>query len=164
MTTATGHTVVDSPVGPLTLVASGHALSGVHMAGQRHRPPDSAYGPRRDDLLPDARGQLAAYFTGELTEFDLELRLEGTEFQRRVWSALLSVPFAATVSYGQLAATAGRPGAARAVGMAVGRNPVGIVVPCHRVVGADGSLTGYGGGLDRKRWLLGHEAAVAAGR
>jgi methylated-DNA-[protein]-cysteine S-methyltransferase len=122
------------------------------------------YGPaprpnwRRDDaaLEPAAR-QLAAYFAGERTSFDMPLDLHGTEFQRRVWQALLAIPFGETTSYGEIARRIGAPSAVRAVGGAVGRNPISIVVPCHRVVGSNGSLTGFGGGLDRKRWLLSHE-------
>jgi methylated-DNA-[protein]-cysteine S-methyltransferase len=106
------------------------------------------------DAFPDAVAQLHAYFAAELTEFDLRLRLEGTDFQRTVWAGLCAIPYGETSSYGELAARIGRPKASRAVGLANGRNPVAIVVPCHRVIGASGSLTGYGGGLDRKRMLL----------
>lgn len=98
--------------------------------------------------------QLGAYFAGELTEFDLELELVGTDFQRRVWAALQTIPYGQTASYGEIAERIGAPGAARAVGLANGHNPISIIVPCHRVVGATGSLTGYGGGIDRKRFLL----------
>lgn len=148
------HTVVDSPVGPLHLVATGGLLSGLYLAEQRHRPDASSFGSRDDAPFGRATEQLAAYFAGELTSFDLTLHLEGTAFQRRVWAALCDIPYGETWSYGQLAAHIGSPGASRAVGLANGRNPVAIVVPCHRVVGADGTLTGYGGGLDRKRLLL----------
>ncbi|MFG3116050.1 methylated-DNA--[protein]-cysteine S-methyltransferase [Streptomyces sp. NPDC048197] len=152
------HTVLDdTPVGPLTLVAAGDALTGLYMTDQRHRPPQETFGaPADPDDPPFAAAalQLRAYFRGELTTFDLPLSLRGTPFQRRVWAALCTIPYGETRTYGQLAALLGTPGAARAVGLANGRNPVGIIVPCHRVVGADGSLTGYGGGLDRKRRLL----------
>ncbi|WP_078971008.1 methylated-DNA--[protein]-cysteine S-methyltransferase [Streptomyces chattanoogensis] len=155
------HTVLAAtPVGPLTLVALGDALTGLYMTDQRHRPPQETFGaPAAPDDPPFAAAiaQLHAYFRGELTTFDLPLELRGTPFQRRVWAALCTIPYGTTVSYGELAERLGAPTAARAVGLANGRNPVGIIVPCHRVVGADGSLTGYGGGLDRKRRLLAFE-------
>ncbi|MGY5132740.1 methylated-DNA--[protein]-cysteine S-methyltransferase [Streptomyces nigrescens] len=155
------HTVLDAtPVGPLTLVAAGEALSGLYMTDQRHRPPQETFGdPADPDEPPFAEtiAQLQAYFRGELTTFDLPLALHGTPFPRRVWAALCAIPYGETVSYGQLAERLGAPSASRAVGLANGRNPVGIIVPCHRVVGANGSLTGYGGGLDRKRRLLAFE-------
>lgn len=157
MTTTTAtrvHTTVDSPVGPLRLVATDGVLSGCYLDGQRHRPDDAAFGVRDDGPFAEAAAQLADYFAGARTAFDLPLRLEGTAFQRRVWDALRTIPYGETWSYGQLAAEIGSPGASRAVGLANGRNPVAIVVPCHRVVGADGRLTGYGGGLERKRALL----------
>lgn len=151
------HKVVPSPYGPLTLVADDGVLCGLYMAGQRHRPAEETFGPRDDSLLAAAEDQLEAYFHGELKEFALELRLAGTPFQRSVWSMLRSIPYGETRTYGELAEALGNPAASRAVGLANGRNPVGIIVPCHRVVGADGSLTGYGGGLDRKRRLLDFE-------
>ncbi|MEU2767807.1 methylated-DNA--[protein]-cysteine S-methyltransferase [Streptomyces diastaticus] len=151
------HTAVDSPCGPLTLVATGGVLSGLYMAGQRHRPAQEEFGPRDDSPFGEAADQLAAYFAGTRTDFDLELRLDGTPFQRSVWEQLRTVPYGRTRTYGQLAEALGRPGASRAVGLANGRNPLGIIVPCHRVIGASGSLTGYGGGIDRKRALLAHE-------
>ena len=124
---------------------------------------DQTYQPDRADWSPDPRAfddtveQLIAYFAGELTDFDIEFELRGTEFQRRVWKALLTIPYGETRSYGEIADQIGAPGSARAVGWANGHNPIAIVVPCHRVIGANGSLTGYGGGLDRKRTLLGLE-------
>ncbi|MFF3541935.1 methylated-DNA--[protein]-cysteine S-methyltransferase [Streptomyces platensis] len=155
------HTVLDdTPVGPLTLVATGASLSGLYMTDQRHRPPQETFGDPADPGEPpfaETIAQLRAYFHGELTTFDLPLALRGTPFQRRVWAALCTIPYGGTVSYGQLAERLGTPSASRAVGLANGRNPVGIIVPCHRVVGANGSLTGYGGGLDRKRRLLAFE-------
>ena len=159
------HTVVDSPVGPLTLVAADRVLSALYMTEQRHRPPSEVLGEPAED--PDgepfaaASRQLREYFDGERTEFDLELALDGTEFQRRVWSALRNIPYGQTISYGQLADQIGQPSASRAVGLANGKNPIGIIVPCHRVVGADGSLTGYGGGIERKRFLLAHEQRIS---
>ncbi|MFH8568616.1 methylated-DNA--[protein]-cysteine S-methyltransferase [Streptomyces sp. NPDC017993] len=160
------HTVLDgTPVGPLTLVAEGAALTGLYMTDQRHRPPQETFGlPADPREAPFAAtiAQLQAYFRGELTTFDLPLALRGTPFQRRVWAALCTIPYGRTLSYGRLAERLGAPSAARAVGLANGRNPVGIVVPCHRVVGANGSLTGYGGGLDRKRQLLAFEREDSA--
>ncbi|MFJ8198396.1 methylated-DNA--[protein]-cysteine S-methyltransferase [Streptomyces sp. NPDC096152] len=156
------HTVIDSPYGPLTLVADDGVLSGLYMAGQRHRPAEETFGERaRLAALDAAEEQLEAYFAGRLTEFTLELRLDGTPFQRRVWEQLRSIPYGLTRTYGDLAEALGNPGASRAVGLANGRNPIGVIVPCHRVVGADGSLTGYGGGLDRKRRLLDFERGAA---
>jgi methylated-DNA-[protein]-cysteine S-methyltransferase len=107
--------------------------------------------------LREAVRQLAEYFAGDRRKFDLPLRLEGTDFQRRVWQVLTEIPYGETWSYGQLAQRIGNPKGCRAVGLANGRNPISILVPCHRVIGADGSLTGYGGGVERKRWLLAHE-------
>jgi methylated-DNA-[protein]-cysteine S-methyltransferase len=156
------HTVVDSPVGPLTLVAVDGAIAGLYMDGQRHRPPEESFGEPEAALFIEAANQLQAYFAGRLTTFDLPLTLAGTPFQRRVWSALRGIPYGTTVSYGKLADWIGQPTAARAVGLANGRNPIGIIVPCHRVVGSAGSLTGYGGGLDRKRYLLGLERRIRA--
>lgn len=145
-------TQVDSPLGPLTIVAEEHALVGLYMVGQRHRP-DLPF-DLDDGLLPDLREQLEAYFRRELKDFDVPLALAGTPFQQAVWQGLRQIPYGETWSYGQLADKLGKPGASRAVGLANGKNPVGIVVPCHRVVGSTGSLTGYGGGLERKQWLL----------
>ncbi|GAA3756248.1 methylated-DNA--[protein]-cysteine S-methyltransferase [Streptomyces tremellae] len=155
------HTVIDSPLGPLTLVAADGALSGVYLDEHRHMPPRDTFGPRSAEPFGEATAQLAAYFSGELRVFDLPLHLEGTPFQRRVWSELTRIPYGETRSYGELAAALGSPGASRAVGLANGRNPVSIVVPCHRVVGSTGSLTGYGGGLANKRRLLALEAGHA---
>lgn len=150
----TSHTVVDSPLGPLTLRAEDGVLSGLYMTEHRHGPAPDTLGTRDDDGLPGVREQLASYFAGELTAFDLPLAVRGTAFQQRVWAALREIPYGATTSYGELAGAIGRPSAVRAVGLANGRNPVSIVVPCHRVVGAGGALTGYGGGVERKRALL----------
>ncbi|MEU5717634.1 methylated-DNA--[protein]-cysteine S-methyltransferase [Streptomyces sp. NPDC020403] len=156
-TTTRQHTVVDSPYGALTLVATGGVLSGLYMTGQRHRPPEETFGDPDDRPFTETVRQLDAYFAGELTEFDLPLHLHGTAFQREVWAGLRRIPYGGTRSYGELAADLGKPGASRAVGLANGKNPVGIIVPCHRVIGASGSLTGYGGGLERKRRLLAFE-------
>jgi methylated-DNA-[protein]-cysteine S-methyltransferase len=159
------HAVVDSPVGPLTLVAADGALIGLYMTGQRHLPPPgAAFGEPAEDPgagpFATASRQLREYFDGERTAFELTLTLLGTAFQRRVWAALRDIPYGQTVSYGQLADRIGQPSASRAVGLANGKNPVGIIVPCHRVVGADGGLTGYGGGIERKRFLLALEQRV----
>ncbi|WP_285486542.1 methylated-DNA--[protein]-cysteine S-methyltransferase [Amycolatopsis taiwanensis] len=159
------HTIMDSPVGPLTLVAAGGALTGLYMDRQRYRPSEETFGDRDDEPFAGAIRQLEEYFAGERTDFDLDLAPRGTPFQRTVWAALREIPYGETVSYGELAGLIGRPGSARAVGAANGRNPIGIIVPCHRVVGSTGDLTGYGGGLDRKRHLLDFErrAAVMSG-
>lgn len=160
------HTVIDSVVGTLTLVAEEGAIVGLYMDLQRHRPDDDELGepnPRGREVEPfkAAADQLDAYFAGELTRFDLPLAPHGSEFRRRVWAALQEIPYGRTESYGELAGRIGSPGGARAVGLANGKNPIGIIIPCHRVVGADGSLTGYGGGLDRKKQLLDLELAVS---
>ncbi|MFF0794043.1 methylated-DNA--[protein]-cysteine S-methyltransferase [Streptomyces spiralis] len=156
------HAVVGSPYGPLTLVAEDGLLCGLYMTDQRHRPPEETFGACAATAAFDAaEEQLRAYFTGELKEFTLELRLHGTPFQRRVWDQLRTIPFGETRTYGELAGALGSPGASRAVGLANGKNPIGIIVPCHRVVGADGGLTGYGGGLDRKKRLLDFESGTA---
>ncbi|WP_432056319.1 methylated-DNA--[protein]-cysteine S-methyltransferase [Streptomyces sp. bgisy022] len=152
------HTVIDSPYGPLTLVADDDGvLCGLYMTEQRHRPAEETFGDRDDTPFAEAREQLSAYFAGELKEFTLPLRPHGTPFQRRVWDELRRIPYGETRSYGQLADALGSPKASRAVGLANGRNPIGIVIPCHRVIGASGSLTGYGGGLERKQRLLDFE-------
>jgi methylated-DNA-[protein]-cysteine S-methyltransferase len=156
------HTVIDSPYGPLTLVADDDGLlCGLYMTDQRHRPPEEDFGERDETPFSEASDQLQAYFAGELKEFTLELRLHGTPFQRTVWDQLRGIPYGETRSYGDLADALGNPGASRAVGLANGKNPIGIIVPCHRVVGANGSLTGYGGGLDRKKRLLDFESGAA---
>jgi methylated-DNA-[protein]-cysteine S-methyltransferase len=154
---------VDSPIGRLRLVASDDALVGVHFP---ELPPaaidaSTARDDGRHPVLSRARDQLAEYFAGERPAFDLPLSPRGTDFQEAVWRALLAIPFGATRSYAAIAAAVGRPSAMRAVGAANGKNPISIIVPCHRVIGADGSLTGYGGGLPRKRWLLRHEGAAS---
>jgi methylated-DNA-[protein]-cysteine S-methyltransferase len=159
------HVIVESPVGPLTLVAAGGVLAGLYMTEQRHLPPREAFGEPAEDPggppFAEAARQLREYFAGARTAFDLGLALNGTAFQRRVWTALQDIPYGQTVSYGQLADRLGQPSASRAVGLANGKNPVGIIVPCHRVVGAAGGLTGYGGGIERKRFLLAHEQRVS---
>jgi methylated-DNA-[protein]-cysteine S-methyltransferase len=147
------HTV-ETPIGPLLLSADGGRLSGVAFAGGGG---DTSMAP----LFAEAEAQLHAYFAGELERFELPLAPHGTAFQRSVWEALGEIPYGTTTSYSELAVRIGRPSACRAVGAANGRNPLPVIVPCHRVVGAAGGLTGYGGGLERKRLLLALEAAKA---
>jgi methylated-DNA-[protein]-cysteine S-methyltransferase len=129
------------------------------MQDQTHEPDRSGWQPADAGAFGDVVEQLAAYFDGSLTEFDVELHLDGTDFQRRVWEALRTIPYGETRSYGEIAAQIGSPGASRAVGLANGRNPISIIIPCHRVIGSTGGLTGYGGGIDRKQALLALETA-----
>jgi len=154
----------DSPCGRMLVVADGDALCGVYFTGQKHyRQPDSGW--RRDsDAAPlaQARRELDEYFAGKRKTFDVRLAAQGTPFQRAVWQAIAGVAFGETISYAELARRAGRPGSARAAGAATGRNPIGVIVPCHRILGADGGLTGYAGGVDKKRALLALEAEGAA--
>jgi methylated-DNA-[protein]-cysteine S-methyltransferase len=156
---------LDSPLGPMLLARTSRGLAGAWFAAQKHHP-EAIDAPERDDdpLLRAAATQLRAYFAGEADAFDLPLDLQGTPFQRSVWQALLRIERGATCSYGDIARSLGVPSASRAVGSAVGRNPVSIIVPCHRVVGSSGSLTGYAGGLDRKRALLRLEGGRAPAR
>jgi len=148
-------TTMPSPLGPLTLVASDDALVGLYLQAREPGALDAV--PRATPLLEQAVDELREYFAGQRQRFELPLAPEGTPFQRDVWAALQAIPFGTTWSYARLARTVGRPAAVRAVGAANGRNPIALIIPCHRVIGADGSLTGYGGGLPRKRWLLAHE-------
>lgn len=149
------HTIIDTPIGPLTLVATEGALSGVYMNAQRYAPGPAAFGSRVDTGFEGVTAQFAEYFAGRRTEFTVPLHLSGTDFQRQVWQTLRTIPYGETWSYARLTAAISRgPDRIRAVGSANGRNPVSIIVPCHRVIGSDGSLTGYGGGLERKRFLL----------
>jgi methylated-DNA-[protein]-cysteine S-methyltransferase len=157
------HTVVDSPIGPLTLVAAGERLACLWMTEHQHLPDPERFGPRVDpgpeDVLTATARQLDEYFVGDRHNFDITLNGDaGTEFQRTVWAALREIPYGETISYAELARRIDKPTAFRAVGLANGRNPISIIVPCHRVVGAGGALTGYGGGLDRKQILLDLEA------
>jgi methylated-DNA-[protein]-cysteine S-methyltransferase len=151
------YTELESPVGQLLLRGDGIALTGMYMQKQRYRPTLPDHYIRDDKMFARICDQLNAYFAGELQTFDVPLAPQGTEFQRTVWKALLDIPFGVTESYGGLAKRIGHDGAARAVGLANGHNPIGIIIPCHRVIGANGSLTGYGGGIERKQWLLEHE-------
>lgn len=148
------HRIIDSPIGALTLVAEDGELVGIYMERQRHRPEETLFGEPVESGFMEAVEQLGQYFAGTRTTFDLALRPQGDGFQLRVWELLQRIPYGETRSYGDLARELGDLALARAVGAANGKNPLSIVVPCHRVVGADGSLVGYGGGLDRKRFLL----------
>lgn len=152
---------MDSPVGKITLVGRDGRLRHLRMDDQTYEPSHEGWAPDTD-AFDEIVAQLLAYFAGELTEFDVDLDMVGTEFQRRVWQALLTIPYGETRSYGEIAAQIGSPGASRAVGLANGHNPVGIIVPCHRVIGANGALTGYGGGLHRKKALLDLEKSRTA--
>jgi methylated-DNA-[protein]-cysteine S-methyltransferase len=153
-------TIYESPLGPLTLWGGDRGLTTIAFPGHAGPLDEDAHDPRP---LAEAARELEQYFAGERRAFELALDLGGTPFQRAVWDALLRIPYGSTLSYTQLAAAAGRPDRVRAVGAAVGATPVPIVVPCHRAVGADGSLTGYRGGLQRKQALLDLEARAAAG-
>jgi len=161
----TRYTIIGCPIGELMLVGDGAgaeaALTGAYLVGQRHERVIEPDWIRADDAFTVAARQFAAYFAGESTSFDLRYLPRGSEFQRAVWKALEEIPYGQTCSYGELAQRIADRSKTRAVAAAVGRNPLCIVVPCHRVIGADGSLTGYAGGLERKRWLLDHEAAVS---
>jgi methylated-DNA-[protein]-cysteine S-methyltransferase len=159
MTSSLQYRIVDSPVGPLTLAGVGSALMHLRMTEQSHEPDRSHWTSADPGAFAGAVEQLDAYFAGTLTEFDVAVEVAGTPFQRRVWTALQTIPYGETRSYGQIADQIGSPGASRAVGLANGRNPVSIIVPCHRVIGSNGGLTGYGGGLDRKKTLLALEKA-----
>ena len=160
------HTVLDSPLGPLTVVVEDDHLVGLYVeqglakALERSATLGPPSDPEDDPLLHAVADQLAAYFRGELTDFDLPVAATGTPFQQRVWEALREIPYGETRSYGQVASAIGNPSASRAVGAANGRNPISIVVPCHRVIGSTGRLTGYAGGLTTKEQLLAHERVV----
>ncbi len=148
---------IPSPLGPLRLYARGDELAAVQLPGDD---PLAEERTRPSDVLALAADQLREYFAGHRRAFDLPLAPDGTGFQQLVWTALLAIPFGHTRSYGEIAAAIGRPSASRAVGAANGRNPIAIIVPCHRVIGASGALTGYAGGMEAKRWLLAHEGAA----
>jgi methylated-DNA-[protein]-cysteine S-methyltransferase len=156
------HAIVDSPVGLLTLVGDGAALIGLYFDGHLRTPRLTGCGPRVDIGFDAAIRQLGEYFAGTRREFDLELAPRGSAFERQVWTLLTKIPYGETRTYGQLAAELGDPGAAQAVGNANGWNPISIIVPCHRVVGTSGNLTGYTGGLTRKRFLLSLEELPVA--
>lgn len=152
--------VVDSPIGPLTLAGTDDVLLRLCMHDQAHAPVEQPHWPRDERSFDGVVALLDAYFAGEQIDVDVKIHLEGTAFQQEVWQALRRIPHGVTWSYGELAAYIARPRAARAVGCALSRNPIAIIVPCHRVVGADGALGGFAGGLDRKRTLLEIESRV----
>ena len=159
-TAATQYAYLDSPIGRLLLAGRAGALSLIYfMSGPGRMTPDPAW---QEDPRPfaEARRQLEAYFAGRLEVFDLPLALDGTPFQVKVWRAVAEIPYGQTRAYGDVARRIRRPSAVRAVGAANGANPIAIVVPCHRIIGSGGSLVGYGGGLERKRWLLQHEGVL----
>lgn len=162
----TFYTTFESPVGPLLLMSDGMSLTGLHTDNDMHRPAIRPDWIREDSVAPFAQtiAQLRAYFDGSLTEFELPLAPQGTDFQMTVWRELCNIPFGTTISYAELARRIGRPTASRAVGHSNARNPISIIVPCHRVIGAENSLTGYAGGLDRKRALLALEAGKRPAR
>jgi len=158
------YAITPSPIGELLLTGDGRRLTGLYLTPHTHGPSEGPDWVRNDAAFADAIRQLQEYFDGARVTFDIPLAPHGTEFQRRVWMALRDIPYAETVSYAQVAREIGNPRGVRAVGLANGRNPISIVVPCHRVIGSDGSLTGYGGGIERKQWLLAHEARHGAWR
>lgn len=154
------YTRLASPVEDLILTGDGTSITGCFFTTHRHQDDPAAGLDRDDDAFADAAAQLAEYFEGERTEFDLPLAPTGTEFQLRVWQQLRTIPYGQTCSYADIARGIGATNGFRAVGLANGRNPISIIVPCHRVIGANGSLTGYGGGLERKRFLLDLESGA----
>jgi methylated-DNA-[protein]-cysteine S-methyltransferase len=153
------YSFLESPIQRLMLTSDGQSLTGLRMIERRHAPAITSDWKLDDKARPftEAKQQLAAYFNGELTEFDLPLCLHGTEFQQTIWQNLVKIPFGTTLSYGEMARRIGNPNGSRAVGAANGRNPISIIIPCHRLIGSNGKLTDYGGGLERKEWLLVHE-------
>jgi methylated-DNA-[protein]-cysteine S-methyltransferase len=155
------HTTLDSPLGELTLVARDGALSGVYFPGHWYLPDTATFGVRSESGFDQARRELDEYFAGGRTSFGLPTSTAGDGFQQRVWKLIDAIPYGETSTYGELATELGDPSLARAVGSAVGRNPLSVIVPCHRVIGKDGKLTGYAGGLERKRWLLDLESPAA---
>jgi methylated-DNA-[protein]-cysteine S-methyltransferase len=154
----TSHTIIDTPLGEIVLTGDEHVLTGLAFTDDTTPPP----GPRDDAALAEPARQVREYFAGERTSFDLALAPDGTDFDRTVWAAVAAVGYGQTATYGELADRIGRPGAARAVGAANGRNPIALIVPCHRVIGAQGALTGYAYGVDRKRALLELEGVLLA--
>ncbi len=154
MATTIYYSYLVSPLGRLLATAEEPFLTGLYLPGHKGCPAPDAAWQRNDEPFASVRRQLAEYFTGDRTRFNVALKPLGTRFQQRVWHELVQIPFGTTITYAQLAQRIGRPSAARAVGHANSRNPISIIIPCHRVIGADGRLTGYAGGLDKKRWLL----------
>ena len=162
MSAAISFTTVDSPLGPLRLTGRAGVLTGLHLSAHEKCPPNYRAWVEDDAPFKDVAQQLDEYFAGVRTDFDVDVDLVGTPFQQTVWQALQAIPYGETISYAELARRIDRPAAVRAVGSANGRNPVSIIVPCHRVIGADGSLTGYGWGTTNKAWLLAHERVSMA--
>ena len=160
MNQTTYYTTMPSPIDDLLLMSDGNTLTGLFMAQAPHSRAVEAAWTRDPGPFREVVRQLQAYFEGELCQFDLPITLRGTDFQQVVWAALRELRTGERISYGELARRIGRPSAVRAVGLANGRNPISIIVPCHRVIGADGSLTGFGGGLPQKEWLPRHEGAM----
>jgi methylated-DNA-[protein]-cysteine S-methyltransferase len=158
------YTTLSSPVGALFLTSNGEAITELFMEKHKGGPKPIADWRRDNGLFRDAADQLQAYFAGELTEFDLPLATSGAPFQQRVWAELRKIPYGSTISYGELARRIGAPKAPRAVGAANGSNPISIIIPCHRLIGSNGKLTGYGGGIERKKFLLEFEAETLAMR
>jgi methylated-DNA-[protein]-cysteine S-methyltransferase len=158
------YTTLDSPVGALFLTSNGEAITELFMEKHKGGPKPIGDWRRDDEMFIEAASQLRAYFAGELTEFDLPIAIGGAPFQQRVWAELLKIPYGSTISYGELARRIGNPKASRAVGAANGDNPISIIIPCHRVIGSNGKLTGYGGGVERKKFLLEFEAETLAKR
>jgi methylated-DNA-[protein]-cysteine S-methyltransferase len=154
------YTTMDSPLGELLLLGDDGILHGLYMQAGRHPVAIQPRWERDDDAFADVREQLEEYFAGTRNSFDVKMHMEGTAFQRTVWHELTQIPYGETISYGELAQRIGRPDRARAVGTANGQNPIAVIVPCHRVIGANGKLVGYGGGLDNKRRLLELESGV----
>jgi methylated-DNA-[protein]-cysteine S-methyltransferase len=156
---------LDTPIGVLVVTSEGDAVTGVYMETTRHTPIDRDSWHHdtggSQEVLRVARAQLEEYFNGSRIDFDINLLARGTDVQRSVWKALSAIPYGETRSYGEIAHVIGNPKASRAVGAANGRNPIPIIVPCHRVIGSNGSLTGFGGGIERKEWLLAHESRVS---
>ncbi|HEY8459085.1 MAG TPA: methylated-DNA--[protein]-cysteine S-methyltransferase [Blastocatellia bacterium] len=164
MNSRTFFTSLDSPVGALLLTSNGEAITGLFMEKHKGGPKPIGDWIRDDAPFREAADQLKAYFAGELTEFNLPIATGGAPFQRRVWTELRNIPYGSTISYGELARRIGNPKASRAVGAANGDNPISIIIPCHRVIGSNGDLTGYGGGIERKKFLLEFESKVLAKR
>jgi methylated-DNA-[protein]-cysteine S-methyltransferase len=157
MNMTTYYSYIDSPLGKIFIQGDGQFLTGLYMPQHKHWSGPDASSQRSDAPFTVVGQQLAEYFAGERQQFDVPLKLAGTPFQQRVWQELVRIPFGTTITYAQLAERVGKPTASRAVGNANGRNPISIIVPCHRVIGTNGKLTGYAGGVDKKQWLLAWE-------
>ncbi|MGH1471814.1 MAG: methylated-DNA--[protein]-cysteine S-methyltransferase [Cellvibrionaceae bacterium] len=151
------YTIIKSPVDPILLVSDGDCLTGLYLDEKKYSKKIEEHWKENKKIFKPTIEQLRAYFSSELQAFNIDINMQGTDFQKKVWSALNTIPYGETVSYKTIAETIQSPKAMRAVGLANGKNPMSIIVPCHRVIGANGSLTGYGGGLPRKKWLLAHE-------